>query len=81
MNWKDGLTNICGLIIVLTGSIVTGIQTGVLTSMPAWVSGVCTLIGLLAAGMVSWASGKNPNLTNKSQSQVDKLNNDQASTR
>ena len=80
-DWKNTITSICGLVILITGSLVTAIQIGVITFLPLWTSGVCVLLGVIATSLIAWATGKNPNLTPKTARQIDNLNNEQESTK
>jgi len=71
MDWKNKVSSICGLITILSGALATAIQTGVLTFLPTWVSGVCVLLGVVSTGVIGWLTGKNPDLTNKTINQLD----------
>lgn len=64
-NLKNTITNICGILIVLSGAIVTAVQAGSLEFLPSWVSPLMTLIGVVCGGLVAWATGKPANLGGK----------------
>lgn len=78
MNWKDTLSSICGLIILISATMAT-ISTQVV--LPSWVLTASIIAGAMATTLVSWLTGKNPNLTSKTMRQVDNLNNEQAATK
>lgn len=57
-NPKDFISNICALLIVIAGALVTAIQSGVITFLPGWVSGVCVLTGVIATAIIGYLTGK-----------------------
>lgn len=73
-NWKDILSSVCGLIILLSATFAT-LSTQV--TLPSWVMPASIIAGAIAATLVSWMQGKNPNLSSKTHDQVNKLNNAQ----
>lgn len=78
-NWKDILSNLAAWLIAL-GMFLAGINIAAL-HLPEWV----TLIGGLMVGLggviTSVVTGKNPNLTAKTQTQVNELNAEQKATK
>lgn len=68
-NLKDTLTTWCGVIFVLTSSIVGAKASGV--EMPSWL--VAPSAGLMAVsgGIIGFLTGKAPNATKKTDSQVE----------
>ncbi len=58
---KNKVTNICGLVLVITGAIVTAEKQGVV--MPTWVDSTCIVLAAMAVGLIAWYTGK-PNETN-----------------
>ena len=73
-DWKNTLSSICGLIIVICGAIATlGASGGIV--IPTWITSVCGALAAISAGLIGWITGKNPNLTSKTPDQVNTLNN------
>lgn len=73
-NLKDIVTNICGLIIAVSGGLITIPLLYPQIVLPQWVFTASVIASVVALAVNSWAQGKNPNLTNKTQEQVDKAN-------
>ena len=72
-NWKDTLTSVCALVIAICGGI-TGLNLGGAFTLPTWLITICGLLVVIAGALIGWATGKNPNLTAKTDTQVSKLN-------
>lgn len=56
--FKDKLSNMCGLLVLLSGTIVMAIQSGQVTFLPTWASPVFVLVGLISATVIGWLTGK-----------------------
>lgn len=61
-DWKNILTNICGLIILICAALV-GISTQVV--LPSWVMTACIIAGAVCGAIVAWTTGKKPDLSKK----------------
>lgn len=72
-NWKDTLTTIFGIIAAICGGLLTASQTGLV--LPTWLISVCGALATISVAVIGWLSGKNPNLTKKTELQVEDLNN------
>lgn len=53
---KDKITNICGIVIVITGAIATAEKSGVV--MPSWVDSTCIVLAALSLGLIGFYTGK-----------------------
>lgn len=71
-NLKDVISNILGLLIVLSGAIFGLIQEGTLSMLPEWVNVACISIPVISVAILSWMTGKNANLTKKTPEQLNK---------
>lgn len=61
-NYKDVLTNICGLLIAVFGALI-GVATQV--SLPTWLVSTSAIVVALSTAILGWASGKKADLTKK----------------
>lgn len=64
-NWKNTLTSICGLLVAVCGSVL---GAG-MTTLPGWVITTLSIISAVSLGLIGWATGKNFDLSNKTQNQ------------
>jgi hypothetical protein len=68
-NLKDTLTTIFGIVLAISGSIVSlSISGGVL--IPVWLLTSSTIAATLSGTIIGLLTGKNPNGTTKSEAQV-----------
>jgi hypothetical protein len=72
-NWKDTLSSVCGLVIVICGAIA-GLGAGGAIVLPLWLTTICGAMVAVAGGLIGWLTGKNPNLTQKSTEQISNAN-------
>jgi hypothetical protein len=70
-NLKDIATTICGLLIVVTGGIVVAAHANYIIVTPDVVN-TCAIVGVIAASVISYFTGKNPDGSRKSPEQIDK---------
>ena len=71
-NVKDRVTSVCSLIALIAGAILTA-QTQ--TPLPKWLLTTAVVMAAIAGAIMGWASGKNPDLTPKTNSQAAAINN------
>ena len=67
-NLKDTLSTICGIIIAICTALLT------LTTIPGWLQTACGIAIALAGAIIGWITGKNPNLSTKTDTQVTNAN-------
>jgi hypothetical protein len=63
VKFKDAVTNVCGLFVVLAGTYLT-LKTAnpeVANSIPVGVVNTVLMLGTLGGGVIGWLTGKNPN--------------------
>jgi hypothetical protein len=68
-NLKDTVTTICAWITVVGGAIL-GAQVAGQTTLPVSITGILTAVVGVALAVTQFLTGKNPNGTTKSDSQV-----------
>lgn len=56
---KNKLTNVCGLIIAICGSVLGLIVAGAL-HVPDWVTATLTCLSVISTAIIGWATGKPP---------------------
>lgn len=66
-NWKDILTSICGAISAVSAALL-GISTQY--PIPAWLTTTCAIAGAVALALIGWATGKNSDLSKKTDDQL-----------
>lgn len=71
-NIKDKLTTVCALLIAVCTAVFALPSQGVV--LPTWAIPVATVTAGVCGAIIAYFSGKNPNGTKKSQSQVDTQN-------
>lgn len=54
--FKDKLTNYCGLVLAVCGAIIAVATAGV--ALPAWLLTVATVLGSISGALIGWATGK-----------------------
>jgi len=67
-NWKDTLSTICGILIALCTALLT------LATIPTWLQTACGITIAVAGALIGWITGKNPNLSTKTDTQVTNAN-------
>lgn len=67
-NLKDKITTICGILILLTGTILTVEKSGIV--LPLWLTNASTAIGIIAASVLAYYTGKNPDGSTKTELQI-----------
>ncbi len=73
-NLKDRLTTIAGIILALTGTVLTLEKAGVV--LPSYVTTTATALGIIAGSVVAYLTGKSPDGTTKTPEQVVNQNAD-----
>ena len=73
-NLKDLISTICGIIIAVCGA-GTGIIWQLGVTLPKWVTPVAIALAGIATLVLGIITGKNPNLTTKTDAQVTAQNN------
>lgn len=68
---KNIISNTLGLVILLCAALLGLIKEGTLDMLPEWVTTVCLAVPILATVVISWMTGKNPDLTAKTKEQLD----------
>lgn len=72
-NLKDTITTYAGIIFGAATSVLTyGVSAGI--TYPAWVNTTCGIVITVTGLVLFILTGKNPNLTTKSETQVAKQN-------
>ena len=71
-NVKDKLTNICGIVLLVCGSVLATATAGV--ALPVAVVTYATVGATVSGSIIAYLTGKNPNGTSKSANVIDELN-------
>lgn len=71
-NLKDKVSTICGIIIALSGSVLTLEKAGI--ALPAAVTTGSAIAGAVALAILGYLTGKNPDGSAKSPEQVAQQN-------
>ena len=71
-NYKDTISTICGIVFAICSSLIIAINSGL--TLPSWIVGTCGALIAVSGAMIGIMTGKTPNLTSKSESQVEVLN-------
>jgi hypothetical protein len=72
-NLKDKITNICGVIVVICGALLTSTTQGV--TLPTWLTGAAGVLSALSIGIIGYLTGKKPDGTVKTPGQIADGNN------
>lgn len=67
-NLKDKITTICGILILVSGTIMTLNQAGII--LPTWLSSIGITIGVIAGSVLAYFTGKNPDGSVKTEVQI-----------
>lgn len=67
-DWKNTISNILGIVVVILGALVTASQTGL--TMPTWVITICTAGIPVCVAIIAVLTGKNPDLSSKTENQL-----------
>lgn len=67
-NLKDTLTTIFGILGAISGSILAAASGGL--EIPPAVKAICGGVAAISVGVIGWLTGKAPNATTKTDSQV-----------
>lgn len=70
-NIKDKLSDICGVLLVISGCVLSVATAGVM--IPVQIVTVATVAASVSGGVIAYLTGKNPDGTKKTQEQIDKL--------
>lgn len=73
-NLKDTLSGVAAVLASISGVILAVQTQGIV--VPAWLNTVAVVFGAISLGVTSFLTGKNPNGTTKTESQVEKLNSE-----
>jgi membrane protein DedA with SNARE-associated domain len=63
VNFKDQITNVCGIIFVVCGSISAVAASGV--ALPLWLTAGALTLAAISGAIIGYFTGKNPNGTQK----------------
>jgi hypothetical protein len=72
MNLKDTLSTICGIIFAICTALVTTGVSGV--TLPTWLITASGILIAVSGAILGWLTGKNPNATAKTDTQVTNAN-------
>jgi len=72
-NVKDIVTTICGVLILISGSLVAAESQGVV--LPTWASSSAKIAGVVAGSVLAYFTGKNPDGTTKTSEQINAQQN------
>ena len=67
-NLKDTLTTICGIVLAISGGLVTAHISGLV--LPAWLVTASGVLATVSGAIIGWLTGKAPNATTKTPDQV-----------
>lgn len=71
-NLKDKVSTVCGILLVVSGALLSVVTAGV--ALPAVVVTGATLTASLSGGILAYLTGKNPNGSKKTVTQVEDAN-------
>lgn len=62
-NLKDKITNICGLVLLICGSLIGLVQAGIV--LPQWLNTTAIILCSIAGSIMAYYTGKNADGTKK----------------
>lgn len=71
-NLKDKITNICGIVFAICTFLVSSTLGGL--TLPTWVTTAAGLLAAISGGIIGYFTGKKPDGSVKSDSQVTESN-------
>ena len=70
-NLKSTLSTICGIIVVISGAILSLPQYGV--EIPVTITAIAGTLSAISVGVIGYLTGKNPDGTPKTNDQVSQI--------